>query len=107
MDLSNVELERVHFRIPSEGLQLLTEKAQSVHLTEAALRRQLILDWHRDPRELSIFNGRPKLQTTVQLPVDVVEELKELCDKRDITLSLLFRNIVMSALTDDPEKGVR
>jgi len=100
MNLEDTTFKRVHFRIPATGLELLKEEAQSLFLTEAALTRQLVLEWYKKPYDLNVFNERPKQQATVQLPVEVVEKIHEICDNRGIKRSALLRNIIMTALTE-------
>lgn len=104
--MNDVKLERVHFRLPAEGLALLEETAQSTYVTEASLSRKIIMEWYESPHAVDLFNGRPKLQATVQLPVSVANDIKELCEKRGVTRSALLRNIIMTSLTQEQEEGV-
>lgn len=101
--MEEVKLERVHFRLPADGIALLTDMADSLHMTDASLKRKYIMDWYHSPFEVDVYDERPKLQATVQLPDDVIANIKELCEDRGITRSALLRNIVMTSLMQ--EKG--
>lgn len=99
--MEDVKLERVHFRLPADGFELLEDEAVLTHMTEAALLRKIVMDWHSDPFVLDLHNGRPKSQATVQLPEQVVADIFEMCEERDITRSALLRNIVMTTLSEE------
>lgn len=102
--MDDLKLERVHFRLPAGGIALLEKVAFDQHISSAALKRQFIMEWYDYPFELDVYDERPKLQATVQLPEKVVEDIMELCEDRGITRSALLRNIVMSSLLQ--EEGV-
>lgn len=101
--MEDVKLERVHFRLPAEGIELLSQVAHNTHMTDASLSRKLVMEWYDAPYEVDLFNGRPKLQATVQLPEKVVHDIRELCDDRGVKRSALLRNIIMTALTEMSE----
>lgn len=104
--MNEVKLERVHFRLPADGLALLEQMAQSTYMTEAALSRKIVMEWYEKPYEVDLFNGRPKLQATVQLPDSIAEDIKVLCEERGVTRSALLRNIIMTTLTSEEKEGV-
>lgn len=99
--MEDVKLERVHFRLPADGFDLLKEEASIMHMTDAALLRKIVMDWVSNPFTLDIHNSRPKLQATVQLPEQVAVDIFEMCEERDITRSALLRNIIMTTLSEE------
>ena len=99
--MHDIKLERVHFRLPADGISLLEEMASEEHMTDASLKRKFIMEWYDSPFELDVHDDRPKLQATVQLPEKVVADIKELCEDRGITRSALLRNIVMTSLMQE------
>lgn len=102
--MDDLNLSRVHFRMPVSGVGLLEDVANKRYVSGAALARQMVMAWYDEPFSLKVFNERPKTQATVQLPEHVVAEIATLCEERGITRSALLRNVIMTSLTNE-EKG--
>lgn len=98
--MKDMNLKRVHFRIPESGVSLVEKEANAQYITEAALLRKLVIEWYNNRYFVTMYDDSPKVQMTVQLPEDVADGIWEFCEERGLTRSALIRNIIMTTLVE-------